>query len=107
MNQLQRRVKRIEAATNAESVEVLHWIAKGLYYDDLSDEQRSQYCNYHGIGREGVEAVRLMISGNDCQAAFHFPLEKKQPPMTREEERQHLKRTAAEIEQDLIGAADS
>lgn len=101
MNQLQRRLKKIESANSTESVEVLNWIAKGLYYDELTADQKTIYCNYHGISQEAVEAVRLMIAHDDIKTAFHFPLEKRQPPMTPEEERQHIRQTAAEIEKFL------
>lgn len=103
MKQLSRRVDRIQSAVKTESSEVLSWINKGLYYDDLTDEQKTIYCRYKDFDRQAVEDIHLFMTDNDTSAALHFPLEQNLPPMTPEEEKQHIKRVAVEIESYLSG----
>jgi hypothetical protein len=101
MSQLLRRVERIKAVTKTESSEVLSWINKGLYYDDLTDEQRTAYCRYRDFDRQAVEDIHYLMY-DDTDTALHFPLEKNLPPMTREEEIQHLRTVSEEIEAYLL-----
>ena len=97
MKQLKRRIDKLSSVTDTDSVDVICWINKGLFYDDLTDEQRSIYCRYHNENREAMETVLLMAYDEDSTTAFHFPLEKRRQPLSAEELDKHLRQTADEI----------
>lgn len=82
LDEIKNRIKRAE--TNARGAERLGQIAaklaKGGYYDDLTDEEKTAYCEYLGADREAWEAVTMMIYDT-----LHIQIERKQRPPTPEE----------------------
>ena len=88
-----KRVSLLEDTDNQIDYETIRLIESGKTYGQLTDEQKTAYCRYHGFDREAFEEVNLMVL-----ATTDVSLELKSPPMTPEEERKHLKEVAEEIE---------
>ncbi len=72
------RLKKAERTVSdpEEYAEIKALIRRGTYYDELTDEQKTQYCNYYGAHRKALEDIEQMVTGT-----FHFKLEpRKRPP---------------------------
>lgn len=84
------RVKRLEKKHHVEFEEVLRLIKQGAYYDELTDEEKYNYCEYQGTDKETMETIEMYLN-----KTLHFKLEKKPKPPTKEE----FERNRKEIEE--------
>ena len=55
-------------------------IARGAYYDEMTEEEKNAYCDYHGFDRDAMERLEVLITGT-----LHFQAEKKPKPPTQAE----------------------
>ena len=84
---LKNRIRKAQANTHAgESLGlVAEAIARGAFYDELTDEEKNAYCEYHGTEREALEKVNGFILGT-----LHFPVERKEKPLTEAQFRERV-----------------
>lgn len=59
---------------------VIELIAKGAYYDELTEDEKEAYCKYTGGNRDGLETLAEYFGGD-----LHFQLEPKRKPPTEHE----------------------
>ena len=69
------RLKKLEKEQTTEFNELLQLIRQGVFYDDLTDQNKELYCQYHGIDREAMEETELLVVGS-----LRFQLQEKRPP---------------------------
>ena len=76
---LKNRIKKAQGRTHAGEYlgRIAELIAQGAYYDELTDEEKTAYCDYLGTQREAFEQVYGYIMGS-----LHIPIEKKPKPLT-------------------------
>lgn len=94
MRSLDNRIRKLEAVHEDIDVEIIQKIIKGTTYDKLTDEEKYRYCRYHGFDRDAFEEVNRMVLGT-----IDVTLELKPPPMSPEEERQHINKVIKEVEE--------
>lgn len=93
MRRTQTRLERLESSRGAFG-EIIALIRQGAYYDALTDEQRQQYAEYHGITVAALEGVEIAVNGD-----LHFPLMANQHFKTEAERTAHIQIVTAEVEQ--------
>ncbi len=74
------RINRLEKRFSCEFADVLEWVKKGRYYDELSNEEKNYYCHYWGYEKKTIEEIELAIMGT-----LHFKTERKPTPPTPEQ----------------------
>lgn len=102
MRSLDNRIRKLESAHEDIDVEIIQKIKKGTTYDKLTDEEKYRYCHYHGYDQDAFEEVNKMVLGTT-----DVKLEMKPPPMTPEEERQHINKVITEVEAIVREAEDN
>ena len=95
---LKNRIKKAQGRTHAGEYlgRIAELIAQGAYYDELTDEEKTAYCDYLGTEREAFETVHGYIMGS-----LHIPIEKKPKPLTEAQFRERV-REVEEIMQGFI-----
>lgn len=93
---LKNRIKKAQGRTHAGEYlgRIAELIAQGAYYDELTNEEKTAYCDYLGTEREAFETVHGYVMGS-----LHIPIEKKPKPLT---EAQFLERVR-EVEETVQG----
>lgn len=84
----EQRLKRLEMRRKTAFPDVLEWIRKGRFYDELTAEERQRYCEYrYSMQACSVEECMLLFKPENqtAEEVFHFRLEKKTKPPTPEE----------------------
>lgn len=92
-------LKRLESkqAQTGKFSGILRLIREGKRYDELTDDQKERYWEYHNLDREAAEEVYQAVG-----IPLTFELNFKPRRMTPDEERKHLKTIADEIEKDFF-----
>lgn len=82
-----RRVQAIEqeCAISEDVGIVLGLIAKGAYYDELTDSEKSLYCQYLGSDRDSFENLHGYVCGS-----LHIKLERRPRQATDAEFRKNV-----------------
>ena len=101
MGSLDNRIRKLESDHEDVDVEIIKKIMKGTSYDKLTDEEKYQYCRYHGFDRDAFEEVNRTVLGTT-----DVTLELKPPPMSPDEERQHINKVIKEVEELVMKAED-
>ena len=91
---IEKRLRTLENAPKGCAPEIMRKIAQGAYYDELSDIEKAQYCQYYGTPREVSAEMLIMFFDT-----LHVTLERKPKPPTPEEHARRIK----EIEDYLNG----
>ncbi len=91
-----RRLKTLEkecgiAELNGRLAEL---IDAGVYYDELTDDEKNAYCRYQKCEREALETLNGYILGN-----LHFQLERRPKPPTEEEFRANVREIEEAVEE--------
>lgn len=91
LENIKNRIRKAQAKTHTGEALglVANAIARGAYYDELTEEEKNAYCGYIGSEREALETINGYILGN-----LHFQVEQKSKPLTEEQ----LKERAQEVE---------
>ena len=84
------RLRKVENAIGGESFEILEKISKGVYYDELTDEQKLAYKRYKeslgSVAADVAEAeLDILFLETPPEEAYHFQLSKREKPPTPEE----------------------
>ncbi len=87
---LDNRLKKLEGISENTSLEILKLIKSGAYYDELTDNQRDDYCRYLNTDRCSFEEVHLMVI-----QTLHVKLEDRPKPPTSEELKQRIEEVEA------------
>ena len=95
---LKKRLAALNKQDEDSVSDVLSWIRQGLYYDELTEEQKDRYCLYRNTIREVFEEVETFLFDGD----LHFKLEENEPPPTKDE----LSQIIEEVEQRLFMAEE-
>lgn len=91
---IEARLARLEKAHSKNNYsDVLALIRQGVFYDELTEEQRQRYAEYRGTTMECIETVETAVCG-----CLHFLIEQKPTPGNIEE-------ISAETEKRLNGQA--
>ena len=91
MRNLETRLKRLEMTAKGKHPEVLQWIREGRFYDELTTEEQEQFSQYYyGFSAKSLKEILPIFDKNP----FHFQLERKPKPPTKEE----LAKRAEELE---------
>lgn len=74
MSRLAAKVNALEAAASVStfSSAAVRLVKSGRCYDELSDTEKSAYCEYWNTPRDVLEAVEFAVSGS-----LNFPLQLK------------------------------
>lgn len=88
---LDSRLKAVEqkTATASRFAAIRSAIRKHLYYDELSEPDRTLYCEFIGIDRAVMEHIMLTVAGD-----LHFILREFEQPTPQE-----LQEIIAEVEE--------
>lgn len=90
------RLNKLESKRQIEHSSIIRLIKMGTFYDDLTDEQKDQYCLYRGIDRDVHEEMCQLIN-EECGVPYfvtrplHFLLEPKPKPLTSKELQERVK----------------
>jgi len=89
---LKNRIRKAQANTHAgEDLGIVAAaIARKAYYDELTDEEKNAYCAYIGTERHALEEVNGYILGT-----LHFPVERKEKPLTEAQFRERVEEVEA------------
>ena len=89
---LKNRIRKAQRNTHAgEDLGIVAAaISRGAFYDELTDEEKNAYCEYHGTEREALEKVNGFILGT-----LHFPVERKEKPLTEAQFRERVEEVEA------------
>jgi hypothetical protein len=87
---IKRRIAKAEQGTAGKGTDlhILGLIKAGVYYDELTDEEKKQYAQHWKTDRETLETVRGDLLNN---GSLHFRLERLIPPRSRKEYEDRLK----------------
>lgn len=93
---LKNRIKKAQGRTHAGEYlgRIAELIAQGAYYDELTDEEKTAYCDYLGTEREAFETVHGYIMGS-----LHIPIEKKPKPLTEAQFRERVREVEAYMQE--------
>ena len=80
------RINRLEKRFDNTFADVLVWIKEKRYYDEMTDYEKSTYCNYWGCEKSIMEEIKLTITGT-----LHFQIEQKPTPLTPEQHQKCIK----------------
>lgn len=89
---LKNRIRKAQRNTHAgEDLGIVAAaISRGAFYDELTDEEKNAYCAYHGTERHALEEVNGYILGT-----LHFPVERKEKPLTEAQFRERVEEVEA------------
>lgn len=90
---ISKRLQKLETLAGSHDADIIRLIEAGAFYDELSEDQKDAYCDYWNIDRATHEEVEIEF----CNG-LHFQLRKRPFFRSPEEEREHIKQTAIEIE---------
>lgn len=92
LTSIKNRIRKARLNTHAgESLGlVAEAIARGAFYDELTDKEKNAYCEYHGTEREALEKIHGYILGS-----LHFPVERKEKPLTEAQFRERVEEVEA------------
>lgn len=87
LSSIRSRVKKAQIkASSGETLDIVAGlIARGAFYDELTDEEKNAYCCYIGTDRKALEEIEELIRGN-----LHFQVERKEKPLTEAQFRQRV-----------------
>ena len=75
------RLRRLEkAAPSDDYLTIYELIRQGKFYDQLTADQRDEFCRYRGLNRAALEEVERAVNGT-----IHFPLTKKPFEQTKDQ----------------------
>lgn len=83
--QINRRLKSLETLNGGSIVSDI--LARGAYYDELTEEEREAYCKYRGTDQETIKTLYGYFYGDN----LHFPCVKNPEPPTRQEQEEIIK----------------
>ena len=86
-----KRLERLEAPRRQPFADILALIEKHCLYDEITDEQRTRYCQYIGISQAIFEEINLQVVGDTS-----VYLRRLETPTAEE-----LKEIIAELEQTI------
>lgn len=92
LESIKRRINKVQ--NNTSNGEALAMVAGAIdrkaYYDELTEEEKNAYCAYYGTEREALEEVNGFILGT-----LHFPVERKEKPLTEAQFRERVEEVEA------------
>lgn len=99
LSTIRNRIRKAQANTHAgEDLGIVAAaISRGAFYDELTDEEKNAYCAYLGSERHALEEVNGFILGT-----LHFPVERKEKPLTEAQFRERVE----EVEALVMGYKD-
>jgi len=87
---IENRLKKLEGVRDDISIEILQLIKSGAFYDELTIEQKDDYCRYLNTDRITFEEVHLFVL-----ESLHVRLEERPKPPTPEEMKQRIEEVEA------------
>ena len=92
---LKNRIRKAQSIAGKSLGRIADLIARGAYYDELTEEEREEYKRYKeslgGVADDiaGAE-LEILFFDKPQEEAYHFPLTKRKRPPTPEEHAQRV-----------------
>lgn len=61
---IHKRIERLEAPRRQPFADIVALIEKHCLYDEITDRQRTRYCQYIGIPQAIFEEINMTVLGN-------------------------------------------
>lgn len=91
----ERRLEKLESNPSQQWRDVRCLICQGKYYDELTAEQQTRYCEYIGTTPEAFADCNLAVTGS-----LHIRLESKPDPPTPSKLREIIKQIQSYLKGD-------
>ena len=106
LTSIKNRLKKVQDSLGAADSfhMVAELIARGAYYDELTDEEKAAYVRYKeslgGVADDiaGAELEKMLMDKPEKEA-YHFPLTRRRKPPTPEEHAQRVREVEAYMQE--------
>lgn len=95
LSNIKNRLKKAQAGTYAgqDLGRIAELIAQGAYYDEMTEDEKTAYCNYYGTERDTLEEIAGYFQGS-----LHFKITAKPKPLTEAQFKERVREVNAYVE---------